>query len=60
MDAVQLREKAREFNVGFRQGALFSSQGGIQDYIRLCYAFYDEEKIEEGIQRLKQCLDAFS
>ena len=60
VDGGQLREKAREFSVGFRQGALFSSQGGMRDYIRLCFTFYDEEKIEVGIQRLRQCLDTFS
>jgi len=56
MDAGQLRDEARKFNVGFRQGALFSSQDGMRDYIRLCFTFYDEEKIEEGIRRLRQCL----
>lgn len=60
VDTGQLRDAAQEFNVGFRQGILFSSQGGMQDYIRLCYAFYDEEKIEEGVQRLRQCLASFS
>jgi 2-aminoadipate transaminase len=60
VDGGQLRDEARKFNVGFRQGALFSSQGGMRDYIRLCYTFYDEKKIEEGIERLRQCLDAFS
>ena len=58
VDAGGLRVKAREFNVNFRQGTLFSSQGGLRDYIRLCYTFYDEEKIEAGIQRLRQCLDS--
>jgi len=60
MDAEQLRDEAREYNVGFRQGVLFSSRGNMRDYIRLSYAFYEEEKIAEGIRRLKQCLDAFS
>jgi len=60
MDTGQLRDAAREFNLGFRQGALFSSRGGMQDYIRLCFTFYDEEKIEEGIQRLNDCLNATS
>jgi DNA-binding transcriptional MocR family regulator len=60
VDAQELRQAAREFNVGFRQGVLFSSQAGLRDYLRLCFAFYNEEKIEEGIQRLKQCLEAFS
>jgi len=59
VDAGQLRDEAREFKVGFRQGVLFSSQGGMRDYIRLCYTFYDEEKIEEGVRRLGQCLDSF-
>jgi len=60
VDGEEFRAKAREFDVGFRHGALFSSQGGLRDYIRLCYTFYDEEKIAEGIFRLKQCLKAFS
>jgi DNA-binding transcriptional MocR family regulator len=57
VDMGQLREKAREFDVGLRQGVLFSSQGGMRDTMRLCYSFYDEEQIEEGIRRLKRCLD---
>jgi 2-aminoadipate transaminase len=60
VDGSQLREKARAFNVGFRQGALFSSQGSMRDYIRLCYTFYDEENIEEGIRCLRQCLESLS
>ena len=59
VDTGQLREKAREFDIGLRQGVLFSSQGGMRDYMRLCYTFYDEEKIEEGVRRLKRCLEVF-
>lgn len=59
VDAEQLQQKARDFNVGFRPGIRFSSKGGMRDYIRLCYAFYEEEKIEEGIRRLGQCLKSF-
>ena len=58
-DAGKLREEAKKFQVGLRQGLLFSSQAGMQDYARLCFAFYEEEKIVEGLQRLKQCLNAF-
>ena len=60
VDTGKLREAAKKFQVGLRQGALFSSQDGVRDYMRLCYAFYDEEKIEEGVQRLRQCLEVFS
>ena len=59
VDGGQLREKARAFDVGLRQGALFSSQSGMQDYIRLCYTFYEEEKINEGVQRLGRCLSNY-
>jgi len=60
IDAQKLRGEAQELKVDFRQGVLFSSQGDMGDYIRLCFSFYDEEKIEEGLQRLKQCLDTLS
>jgi DNA-binding transcriptional MocR family regulator len=56
MDATQLQTKAAEYKVNFRPGALFSSQGRMRDYLRLCFAFYGDEEIEEGIKRLAQCL----
>ena len=59
VDTGQLREEAKKLQTGLRQGILFSSQGGMHEYMRLCFAFYDEEKIEEGVQRLGQCLKAF-
>jgi DNA-binding transcriptional MocR family regulator len=59
IDTGQLQQKASDFHVGFRPGIRFSSQGGMRDYIRLCYAFYEEEKIAEGIRRLSQCLENF-
>jgi DNA-binding transcriptional MocR family regulator len=60
VDTGQFREKAREFDVDLRQGVLFSSQDKMQDYMRLCFAFYGEEKIEAGIRRLRRCVDSFS
>jgi len=59
VDTGQLREEAKNFRLDFRPGVLFSSQDGMRDYVRLCFAFYDEEKIKEGILRLRKCLDAF-
>jgi len=55
VDTELFRSRARENNIGFRPGILFSNQGGMQDYMRLCFSFYDEEKIEEGIRRLGRC-----
>jgi 2-aminoadipate transaminase len=56
VDAAELRRKAQEYKVDFRQGVLFSSQMGMQDYIRLSFCFYSPEAIEEGIKRLRDCL----
>ncbi len=53
---VNLRKKAQEFKVDFRQGELFSSQMGMQEFVRLGFCFYDPEGIEEGIKRLRDCL----
>ena len=54
--AFELRPRAKSLGVDFRQGNLFSSTGEAQNYIRLCFAHYDETQIEQGILRLKECL----
>jgi 2-aminoadipate transaminase len=56
-DARELRKTARSFKVDFRPGTLFSSRDGLKDRIRLCFVHYEEDKIEEGIIRLRQCLE---
>jgi DNA-binding transcriptional MocR family regulator len=58
MDASALREQAKSFKVDFRPGIKFSSRGGLRDYIRIGFAFYESEAIEEGLSRLKGCLDS--
>jgi 2-aminoadipate transaminase len=58
VDAEQLQQKALEVQVGFRPGVRFSNQGGMRDFVRLCFAFYDEEKIAEGIRRLRECVES--
>jgi 2-aminoadipate transaminase len=56
-DAKELRKNAQFFKVDFRPGTLFSSRDELKNYIRLCYVHYEEDKIEEGMLRLKQCLN---
>jgi 2-aminoadipate transaminase len=58
VDALALQRKAEAFKVNFRPGVRFSSQDGLHDYIRLCYVFYGPEQIEDGIIRLKNCLES--
>jgi len=57
-NTAELRSKAREFMVDFRQGALFSSQIGMREFLRLGFCFYDIEALEDGILRLRNCLGA--
>ncbi len=57
INASELQRWAEEFKVGFRPGELFSCRGGMRDYIRLSYVFYEPGELEQGVQRLKQSLD---
>ena len=57
IDGGELRSKAIEMKTGFQEGELFSSCGGMKNYIRLSFAFYNERDIREGIVRLKAVFD---
>jgi 2-aminoadipate transaminase len=57
-DAKELRRNAQSYKVDFRPGTLFSSRDGLKDHIRLCFVHYEEDKIEEGLMRLRQCLES--
>lgn len=52
----ELRQKASTFKVDFRPGALFSSQNGLSNFMRLCFVHYEAERLREGVLRLKDCL----
>lgn len=58
IDTRELRRHAGSFNVDFRPGTLFSSRDGLRNQIRLCFVHYEADKIEEGILRLRQCLES--
>ena len=53
MDTTPLREQARELETGFQAGAVFSSSGGLSNYLRLSFAHYVEDQIVEGIRRMR-------
>jgi 2-aminoadipate transaminase len=57
IDAVELQQKAANFKVGFRPGVRFSSRNGLHDFFRISFVFFEPEEIEEGIVRLKRCLE---
>ena len=56
-NANSLLLRAQDLNVGFRPGTFFSSQGRMEDFIRLSYVFYEPDDLEQGILRIKQSLE---
>jgi DNA-binding transcriptional MocR family regulator len=58
VDTADLLAAARRLGVGFQPGPNFSSQGGLAQHMRLCFAFYDAESLEAGVVRLKTVLDS--
>jgi DNA-binding transcriptional MocR family regulator len=57
INVVEFRKWAKAQHVDVRPGTLFSCVGGLQNYMRLCFAYYEEEQIEQGILRLKESLE---
>ena len=49
-----LRKKAGEFKTGFQPGPLFTPNEGLDNYLRLSFAHYQEKEIHEGIGRLRK------
>lgn len=57
VNTTPLREQARELETGFQAGAVFSSKGQFNNYLRLSFAHYDEDDIREGISRMRPLFD---
>ena len=53
VDTAPLREKARDLKTGFQAGTIFSSEGGLNNFLRLSFAHYIEDDIREGIARMR-------
>jgi DNA-binding transcriptional MocR family regulator len=56
INGTELQDRAKAFKVGFRPGALFSSEGGMKDFMRISYVFYEPDELEQGIFRIYQSL----
>jgi DNA-binding transcriptional MocR family regulator len=52
LDAEALMASAQTHGVSFRPGVRFSSSNRLRDAMRLCFAYYDEERLTEGVARL--------
>jgi 2-aminoadipate transaminase len=57
VNTVSLRDAARDYETGFQAGPLFSNSDELQNYVRLCFAHYNEEDIREGIARMRPLFD---
>jgi 2-aminoadipate transaminase len=57
VDTKPMREQARLLQTGFQPGTSFSSSGGLDNFLRLSFAHYNEDDIREGIARLRPLLD---
>lgn len=57
IDAEALLPRANELKVGYRSGIRFSSQGGLRNYVRLSFAYFDNEVLVDGVRRLGQAVE---
>ena len=57
-NAETLLAEAKKHQVGFQPGIKFSSANGLRNYLRFCFAFYGQEQLIEGVERLAQVIRA--
>ena len=61
IDTNSFRKAANQQNVDFYPGTFFSHEKRLKNYMRLSFAFYDEDVLAEGARRLgKVILENFS
>ncbi|WP_135229950.1 PLP-dependent aminotransferase family protein [Deinococcus fonticola] len=58
LNSDDLLTTALERGVRFQPGNLFSPDGTQGNNLRLCFAFYEEDDLREGVQRLGQAIRA--
>lgn len=56
MDTEALLVEAHKHQVGFQIGSKFSSTKGLHNYLRFCFAFYEEKVLKEGVERLSRII----
>ena len=56
IDSNQLLAEAHDFNIKFRPGTLFSQGGEFKNFLRLCFAYYNEGELEWACKQLGRLL----
>ena len=57
-DGETLLQHAAAHKVSFRPGVRFSGRGGLRNYIRLSFAFYEDDQLREGVRRLRAAIQS--
>ena len=52
LDATALRGTAKRNGVNFQPGVNFSAGGDLHNFMRLCFVYYDSDRLREGVRRL--------
>lgn len=52
LDAAALRDTAKRNGVNFQPGVNFSAGGELHNCMRLCFVYYDSDRLREGVRRL--------
>jgi DNA-binding transcriptional MocR family regulator len=58
IDTSDLLPRALEYQVGFQEGAKFSSSQSQRNSMRMSFAYYNEDEISKGIERLRNAIAA--
>lgn len=56
-NAQEILVEAQRRNISFQPGIKFSSAQGLQNYLRLSFAYYDTAELLEGVNRLAQVIN---
>jgi len=56
-DSELLLADAQEHKVRYQPGIKFSCIQGLRDYLRLCFAYYEQTELIDGIERLARALE---
>ena len=59
IDGARLLEQAAQYKVGFRPGVRFSSCDNLTNYIRLSFAFYNDDELRKGAARLALAINDY-
>ena len=59
IDTNDLRKTAQKQKIDFFPGSFFSPSQGLLSHMRLCFAFYGDDRLVEGVRRLGRVIAGF-